>query len=60
VHWTIEARAAAAGVSLSDYVMRDLEDAASRSTLEEIELPLITLDSRLAGSGLRAGIELVG
>lgn len=37
VHRTLKARAAAAGLSLSDYVKRDLEQAADRPTLEEID-----------------------
>lgn len=37
VHRTLKARAAAAGMSLSDYVRRDLEEAAARPTLEEID-----------------------
>ena len=37
VHRTLKARAAAAGMSLSDYVKQDLEAAAARPTLEEID-----------------------
>jgi plasmid stability protein len=37
VHRTLKMRAAAAGMSLSDYVKRDLEIAASRPTLDEID-----------------------
>ena len=37
VHRTLKARAAAAGMSLSDYVKQDLEAAAARLTLEEID-----------------------
>jgi plasmid stability protein len=44
VHRTLKARAAAAGMSLSDYVKRDLEMAASRPSLEE-------LDRRVAARG---------
>jgi plasmid stability protein len=44
VHRTLKARAAAAGMSLSDYVKRDLELAASRPSLEE-------LDGRVAERG---------
>lgn len=36
VHRTLKSRAAAAGLSLSDYIKRDLE-AAPRPTLEEID-----------------------
>jgi plasmid stability protein len=36
-HRVLKMRAAAAGVSLSDYVKRDLEDAASRPSLEELD-----------------------
>lgn len=44
VHRTLKARAAAAGMSLSDYVKRDLEESATRPTLEEI-------DARVAARG---------
>ncbi len=37
VHRTLKARAAGAGMSLSDYIKRDLEEAAARPTLEEID-----------------------
>jgi len=37
VHRTLKARAANAGVSLSDYVKRDLEDSAQRPSLEELD-----------------------
>ena len=37
VHRTLKIRAAAAGMSLSDYIKRDLEIAASRPTLDEID-----------------------
>ncbi len=37
VHRTLKARAATAGMSLSDYVKRDLEQAAARPSLEEID-----------------------
>lgn len=36
-HRTLKARAASAGMSLSDYVKRDLEEAAARPSLEEID-----------------------
>jgi plasmid stability protein len=49
VHRTLKARAAAAGMSLSDYVKRDLEEAASRPTLEEIDGQV----ARRGRSGLR-------
>ena len=51
VHRTLKSRAAAAGMSLSDYVKRDLELAATLPTLEEI-------DARVAARGpsaVRAG-----
>ncbi len=44
VHRTLKARAAAAGMSLSDYVKRDLEESAAHPTLEEI-------DARVAARG---------
>ena len=37
VHRTLKVRAAAAGMSLSDYIKRDLVQAASGPTLEEID-----------------------
>jgi plasmid stability protein len=37
VHRTLKMRAAAAGMSLSDYIKRDLEAAATRPTLEELD-----------------------
>lgn len=49
VHRTLKARAAAAGMSLSDYIKRDLEEAASRPSLEEI-------DARVAARG-RSGLR---
>jgi plasmid stability protein len=49
VHRTLKARAAAAGMSLSDYIKRDLEEAASRPSLEEI-------DARVAARG-RTGLR---
>lgn len=49
VHRTLKARAAGAGMSLSDYIKRDLEDAAARPTLEEI-------DARVASRG-RSGLR---
>jgi plasmid stability protein len=36
VHRVLKARAAAAGLSLSDYVKRDLEESAARPSLEEL------------------------
>lgn len=49
VHRTLKARAAAAGMSLSDYVKRDLEEAAARPSLEEV-------DARVAARG-RSGLR---
>jgi plasmid stability protein len=37
VHRTLKVRAAAAGMSLSEYIKRDLEAAAARPTMEEID-----------------------
>ena len=37
VHRTLKVRAAAAGMSLSDFVKRDLEAAVARPTLAEID-----------------------
>ena len=36
-HRTLKLRAVAAGMSLSDYIKRDLEEAALRPSLEEID-----------------------
>lgn len=44
VHRVLKARAATAGMSLSDYIKQDLEERASRPTLEEI-------DARVAARG---------
>jgi antitoxin FitA len=37
VHRTLKSRAAAAGMSLSDYIKRDLERSARRMSMEEID-----------------------
>jgi len=37
VHRTLKSRAAASGMSMSDYIRRDLEAAASRPSLQEID-----------------------
>ncbi len=37
VHRTLKARAAAAGMSLSDYIKRDLEQKAARPSIEEFD-----------------------
>lgn len=49
VHRILKARAAAAGMSLSDYVKRDLEEAAARPSLHEI-------DARVTARG-RSGLR---
>jgi plasmid stability protein len=36
VHRTLKTRAAAEGISLSDYVKRDLEELAQQATIEEV------------------------
>lgn len=54
VHRTLKARAAAAGMSLSDYIKRDLEQAAARPSLEEIDARV----SARGRSGLRTGTVL--
>lgn len=51
VHRTLKARAAAAGMSLSDYLKRDLEQAAARPSLEELDARVVSRGS----SGLRTG-----
>lgn len=50
VHRTLKTRAAASGMSLSDYIKRDLERAAARPTLEEVDARI----ARRGRSGLRA------
>ncbi len=50
VHRTLKMRAAAAGMSLSDYIKRDLEAASSQPTLEEIDARVIARGN----SGVRA------
>jgi plasmid stability protein len=37
VHRTLKARAAAAGLSLSDYIKRDLEASVARPSFEEVD-----------------------
>lgn len=49
VHRTLKVRAAAAGMSLSDYIKRDLEEAAARPTFEEV-------DARVMARG-RSGVK---
>lgn len=49
VHRTLKSRAAIAGMSLSDYIKRDLVEAAARPTFEEI-------DTRVASRG-RSGLR---
>lgn len=54
VHRTLKARAAAAGMSLSDYVKRDLEEAAARPSLAEIDARVTARGK----SGLRSATTL--
>jgi plasmid stability protein len=54
VHRTLKMRAAAAGMSLSDYIKRDLEDAAARPSLEEIDRRVLARGR----SGLRTATVL--
>ena len=54
VHRTLKARAAAAGMSLSDYVKRDLVEEARRPSLEEIDARVAARGS----SGLRTSTVL--
>ena len=49
VHRRLKARAALAGMSMSDFVLREIEQSLSRPTRDEVfariaELPLIELD----------------
>jgi antitoxin FitA len=50
VHRTLKARAAIAGMSLSDYLKRDLEVSAARPSLEEIDARV----TARGASGLRS------
>lgn len=54
VHRTLKARAAAAGMSLSDYIKRDLEETAARPSLEEIDARVVARGS----SGIRTATVL--
>jgi plasmid stability protein len=54
VHRTLKIRAAAAGMSLSDYVKRDLEESASRPSIEEIDARV----ARRGRTGLRTATVL--
>lgn len=45
VHRTLKVRAAAEGISLSDYIKRDLEELAKQATLEDV-----FADARARGS----------
>lgn len=49
MHRTLKARAALAGMALSDYIKRGFEEVANRTTLEEI-------DARVAARG-RSGLR---
>ena len=50
VHRTLKVRAAAEGVSLSDYIKRDLEELAKQATIEEV----FTNTHARGGSGVTA------
>lgn len=50
VHRILKARAAVSGMSLSDFIKRDLERAAARPSLEEIDARI----TRRGRSGLRS------
>lgn len=54
VHRTLKTRAAASGMSLSDFIKRDLERAAGRPTLEEVDARI----ARRGRSGLRTASVL--
>ncbi len=45
VHRTLKVRAASAGMSLSDYLKRDLVEAARRPSLDEIDARALARDS---------------
>jgi plasmid stability protein len=53
VHRILKARAAEAGMSLSDYIKRDLEASAAQATMEEIYARVKARRSARGGSGLR-------
>jgi plasmid stability protein len=50
VHRTLKIRAAGEGLSLSDFIKRDLEDLASQATLEDV---FVRIRAR-GGSGVKA------
>jgi plasmid stability protein len=50
VHRTLKVRAAGEGLSLSDFIKRDLEDLASQATLEDV---FVRIRAR-GGSGVKA------
>lgn len=60
VHRTLKVRAATAGLSLSDYVKRDLEDAARRPSLEELDARVSARpDSGLATASILSALREV-
>jgi antitoxin FitA len=56
VHQTLRTRAAAAGVSLSDYVLTELERAARRPTISEV---LLRAQARAGGADPAAIVAAV-
>lgn len=63
VHRRLKSRAALAGMSMSDYVLREIEVALSRPTRDEVfariaELPPIDLDPPRRGIAGREGTSL--
>lgn len=59
-HRTLKMRAAAAGMSLSDYIKRDLEQAAARPSLEEIDARVVARGrSRLRTQTVLSALEEV-
>lgn len=60
IHRTLKARAAASGMSLSDYIKRDLERAAARPSIEEIDERIASRGrSRLRTESVRADLREV-
>lgn len=58
-HRMLKARAAHAGMTLSDYLLAELEDAASRPTLEEMRQRLDDRSRVLAGEGSADAVRAV-
>jgi plasmid stability protein len=54
LHRKLKARAAEAGMSLSDYLLREIRDVAERPTIEELRARLAKSDTRASETLPRA------